>query len=86
MNDLNHNAADFACQEDVEFGLMELIDDVAEMLDGNRDLDEIEDRTIAAAVEDVRTFADAGLLSDNNGVVLRMKDGSEYQVSIVKSR
>lgn len=33
-----------------------------------------------------RTFADVGLLTSNAGVVLGFEDGSEFQLSIVKSR
>ena len=33
----------------------------------------------------VRTFEDAGLLTGNRGVVVRMVDGSEFQISIVQS-
>ena len=36
-------------------------------------------------VDAIRTFADAGVLSDNAGLVIRLGDGSEFQVSIVQS-
>ena len=39
-----------------------------------------------AGTEMVRTFADAGLLTSNKGVVLRMKDGREFQITVVRSR
>ncbi len=38
------------------------------------------------AVERVVTFADAGVLTDNRGLVLRLSDGSEFQLTIVRSR
>ena len=34
----------------------------------------------------VESFADAGVLTDNDGLVLRFRDGSEWQLSLVKSR
>lgn len=35
---------------------------------------------------DVESFADAGIMTTNRGVVVRMRDGSEFQVTIVQSR
>ena len=37
-------------------------------------------------VEMVQTYDEAGVLTYNKGLVLRMKDGSEYQITVVKSR
>lgn len=34
----------------------------------------------------VRSFEDSGLLTKNEGLVVRMEDGSEFQVTIVRSR
>ena len=34
----------------------------------------------------VTTFADAGVMSRDSGLILRMSDGSEIQLCIVKSR
>lgn len=34
----------------------------------------------------VSTFAEAGVLTGNPGVVVRMKDRGEFQVTIVRSR
>lgn len=34
----------------------------------------------------VSTFDGVGLMTSNRGLVLRMADGSEFQVSIVRSR
>ncbi|MDT8900095.1 hypothetical protein [Anaeroselena agilis] len=34
----------------------------------------------------LRTFADAGVMTGNKGLVVRMDDGSEFQITIVKSR
>ena len=38
-----------------------------------------------AGVEMVRTFEEAGILTDDKGLVLRMKDGSEFQITVVRS-
>ena len=34
----------------------------------------------------VRSFEESGIMTLNKGLVIRMKDGSEFHVSIVKSR
>ena len=34
----------------------------------------------------VRTYELAGIMTSNRGLVLRMQDGSEFQISIVQSR
>lgn len=38
------------------------------------------------AYDSVRTFADAGLMTYNSGLVFTMSDGSEIQLQIVQSR
>lgn len=37
-------------------------------------------------VADVRSFESAGLLTTNDGIVVKMSDGSEFQLTVVKSR
>lgn len=37
-------------------------------------------------VERVQTYDEAGILTNNKGLVLRMQDGSEWQLTIVQSR
>ena len=37
-------------------------------------------------VRDIETFKDAGVLTNNAGIVLRLMDGSEFQITIVRSR
>lgn len=39
-----------------------------------------------ATVESVRTFADVGLLTRDDGIVVRLSDGSEFQVTVVQSK
>ena len=36
--------------------------------------------------KDIFTFKDIGILSDNKGLVFKMEDGSEFQISIVQSK
>lgn len=49
---------------------------------------EFEDEEIGveSQVKRVSTFESVGLLTNNHGIVVRMKDGSEFQITIVKSR
>lgn len=37
-------------------------------------------------VRSVETFKDAEVLTNNAGIVLRLMDGSEFQITIVRSR
>jgi hypothetical protein len=37
-------------------------------------------------VSEVRSFEEAGVLTYNRGVVVRLADGSEFQLTIVRSR
>jgi hypothetical protein len=37
-------------------------------------------------VDSVETYRDAGILTTDAGVVVRTKDGREFQISIVRSR
>jgi len=37
-------------------------------------------------IKSVRTFEDAGLLTRNSGLVVTLRDGSQFEVTIVKSR
>jgi len=39
-----------------------------------------------AGIDAVATFDDVGLLTGNKGVVLTFADGSEFQLTIVRSR
>lgn len=34
----------------------------------------------------LESFADAGVMTTNEGLVLRMADGTEFQVTVVRSR
>ena len=37
-------------------------------------------------IQDVRSFADDQVLTSNKGLTVRLADGTEYQLTIVKSR
>jgi hypothetical protein len=37
-------------------------------------------------VEYVTSFEDSGVLTSNEGLVVRLDDGSEFQVTVVRSR
>lgn len=53
-----------------------------DLLDCDRDGDWSE---LDATLRDVRTFADAGLLTRDRGLVLRFASGLEIQLAIVRS-
>ena len=48
--------------------------------------DEIEPSEELEGVDSIKTFEEAGVLTMNKGLVLRMKDRREFQVTIVQSR
>ena len=37
-------------------------------------------------VKDTRSFEDSLLLTGNKGFILKMRDGSEFQITVVKSK
>lgn len=37
-------------------------------------------------IKSVRSFADVGMLTKNLGLVVKLEDGSEFQLTIVKSK
>lgn len=41
---------------------------------------------VLEGVADVQTFGEAGLLTNNCGLVVEMEDGSEYQIQILQSK
>ena len=46
----------------------------------------LQDEDAAPEVRRVQTFEEAGLLTNNRGVVIRTRDGHEYQINVVQSR
>lgn len=51
----------------------------------NGDTGEYEDQTAEGTVERAYSFEDAGLLTRNEGLVVRLDDGTEFQVTVVES-
>jgi hypothetical protein len=45
-----------------------------------------DDDEIGGDVRRCVSFAEAGVMTNNHGLVLRFKDGSEFQVTVVQSR
>lgn len=39
-----------------------------------------------AEIYSINTFKDAGVLTTDKGIVLKMEDGSEFQITIVQSK
>jgi len=56
---------------------------LAAILNGEVDLNESFDPD---AVRSARPFDELGVLTRNAGLVVRMDDGSEYQITVVRSR
>ena len=43
------------------------------------------DRNMDSEVKEVSTFAEEGLMTMDKGVVIKMRNGQEFQVSVVES-
>jgi hypothetical protein len=66
-------------EEDVQEYLMALL---AESFEGNIDVPGLPD----VKGQGVTSFESAGVLTRNKGMVVRLEDGSEFQVAIVRSK
>jgi hypothetical protein len=42
--------------------------------------------TVNVGIASVQTFQEAGVLTQNKGLVVRLQDGKEFQINIVQSR
>lgn len=42
--------------------------------------------TALGEVSNIKTYAEAGILTRDSGLVLRMEDGSEFQITIKQSK
>ena len=42
--------------------------------------------TALGGVSNIKTYAEAGILTRDSGLVLRMEDGSEFQITIKQSK
>lgn len=71
--------------EQMQDRLVELLESVSVMDDEDRAEAGIEE--LAEPFEDAitRTFAEAGVLTMDSGLTVRLADGSEYQVTVVRS-
>ncbi len=49
-------------------------------------MSDIVDQFLEDELKDVQSFEEAGVLTSDAGFVVRLKDGSEFQVTVVKSR
>lgn len=45
-----------------------------------------EDEDLAESLRSADKFSDTGLLTNDAGLLIRFEDGSEFQVTVVKSR
>jgi hypothetical protein len=54
------------------------------LLDPN--LDDPDDDSFYLMVQEVASYADAGVLTRDAGFILRLSDRTEYQITIVRSR
>jgi len=64
--------------------LKPLLDEIA-CMDAD-DLDQFDLPDDLGGIEHVRTFEEAGVLTQNAGLVIELADGSQWQVTIVRSR
>jgi len=69
-------------EHELQDALKGLLDDVAFMDDEERAEAGISDELVLR----VSTFADEGVLTTDAGLVVTAKDGSEFQITIVRSR
>jgi hypothetical protein len=46
----------------------------------------LQDEDAAPEIRRVQTFEEAGLLTNNRGVVVRTRDGREFQINVIQSR
>lgn len=76
--------------KDLQDKLIDLIDAVIDARDHGVDeadselLDDLHDHI--EGIEAVQTYEDADVLTSDCGMVLRMNDGTEFQITIVRSR
>jgi len=64
--------------------LKTLLDEIA-CMDAD-DLDQFDLPDDLGGIDHVRTFDEAGVLTQNAGLVIEMADRSEWQVTVVRSR
>ena len=70
-------------EQTMQYELAAVLEDAADWLSHDED---IQPPAALGAIDSIRTFEDAGILTTNKGLVIRMKDRSEFQMTIVKSK
>jgi len=73
-------------EQELEDGLKAILEDALAVTLGDLDPDEISMPDELSDLIRVATFEEDGVLTKNRGLVLRARDGSEYQITIVRSR
>jgi len=73
-------------ENDLQDLLLELLEEAMSADADDEDDPLAEYAARAVAIRRVRTYADEDMLTSDKGLVVRMDDGSEYQLSIVRSR
>ena len=63
-----------------------IMEDVLLEIIGDDETDYLNEEGDVIKIKEVCTFELAGLLTRDRGVVVKLEDGSEFQVSIVRSR
>jgi hypothetical protein len=71
---------------DLQHGVRALFDEALAVALGEIEEDEMTAPTELEDLIRVESFADAGLLTSDPGIVLRFKGGAEFQLSIVQSK
>jgi len=56
------------------------------LLGSDEALDVFQDECEGAEVRTIDSFEESGLMTRNEGLVVRMMDGSEFQLTVVRSR
>jgi hypothetical protein len=73
-------------EQELQDGLKLMLDDALAVALGDLDPEDIEMPEAFEELTRVATYDEVGMLTTDKGLVLRFKDGSEWQVSIVRSR
>jgi hypothetical protein len=63
-----------------------IMQDVLLEIIGDGETDYLNEDGECIEIADVRTFEFAGLMTRDKGLVVKLKDGTEFQLTIVKSR
>ena len=56
------------------------------LISGELDLVDTALGEVSNSLSNIKTYAEAGILTRDSGLVLRMEDGSEFQITIKQSK